>query len=106
MVPSESAPQELSNEWSCQYVSKILIFFIFCVLPLVTKSPSVGNELKAYIHTKLVWLANILKPFTGNHAAHDGIDLSLSDQWWLAEYQTRNESMIWQCATNLFSGRF
>jgi hypothetical protein len=27
MVPSESAPQELSNEWSCQYVSKILKYF-------------------------------------------------------------------------------
>jgi hypothetical protein len=26
MVPSESAPQELSNEWSCQYISTILIF--------------------------------------------------------------------------------
>jgi hypothetical protein len=34
MVPSESAPQELSNEWSCQYVSKISNF---CVLPLVTE---------------------------------------------------------------------
>jgi hypothetical protein len=27
MVPSESAPQELSNEWSCQQVSKILNCF-------------------------------------------------------------------------------
>jgi hypothetical protein len=26
MVPLESAPQELSNEWSCQYVLTILIF--------------------------------------------------------------------------------
>jgi hypothetical protein len=26
MVPSESALQELSNEWSCQYVSTILNF--------------------------------------------------------------------------------
>jgi hypothetical protein len=26
MLPSESAPQELSNEWSCQYVSTILNF--------------------------------------------------------------------------------
>jgi hypothetical protein len=33
MVPSESAPQELSNEWSCQYVSTILnILGNFCVL--------------------------------------------------------------------------
>jgi hypothetical protein len=24
MVPSESAPQELSNEWSCQYVPTIV----------------------------------------------------------------------------------
>jgi hypothetical protein len=38
MVPSESAPQELSNEWSCQYVSTILNFSgNFCVLPLVTE---------------------------------------------------------------------
>jgi hypothetical protein len=34
MVPSESAPQELSNEWSSQYVSKICGQ---CVLPLVTE---------------------------------------------------------------------
>jgi hypothetical protein len=27
MVPSESTPQELSNEWSCQYVPTILNFF-------------------------------------------------------------------------------
>jgi hypothetical protein len=27
MVPSESAPQELSNEWSCHNVSTILYFF-------------------------------------------------------------------------------
>jgi hypothetical protein len=27
MVPSESAPQELSNEWSCQYVTTILNFW-------------------------------------------------------------------------------
>jgi hypothetical protein len=34
MVPSESA-QELSNEWSCQYVSTILNFSgNFCVPPL------------------------------------------------------------------------
>jgi hypothetical protein len=34
MVPSESAPQELSNEWSCQYVSTIInILCNFCVLP-------------------------------------------------------------------------
>jgi hypothetical protein len=26
MVPSESTPQELSNEWSCQYVSTIVNF--------------------------------------------------------------------------------
>jgi hypothetical protein len=31
MVPSESAPQELSNEWSCQYVSTILIFWAISV---------------------------------------------------------------------------
>jgi hypothetical protein len=36
MVQSESAPQELSNEWSCQYDSTILIFWgDFCV-PFVT----------------------------------------------------------------------
>jgi hypothetical protein len=39
MVPSEiSVPQELSNEWSCQYVSIILNFFgNFSVQPLVTE---------------------------------------------------------------------
>jgi hypothetical protein len=35
IVPSESAPQELSNEWSCQYIAIILKFFgNFCVPPL------------------------------------------------------------------------
>jgi hypothetical protein len=28
MVPSESAPQELSNEWSCRYVLTIFNFFV------------------------------------------------------------------------------
>jgi hypothetical protein len=38
MVPSESAPQELSKEWSCQYISTILHFLSnFCVPPLVTE---------------------------------------------------------------------
>jgi hypothetical protein len=37
MVPPESALQELSNEWSRQYVSTILIFLAISVLPLVTK---------------------------------------------------------------------
>jgi hypothetical protein len=38
MVPSESAPQELSNEWSCQYFSIILnLLGNFCVPPLVTE---------------------------------------------------------------------
>jgi hypothetical protein len=38
-VPSESAAEELSNEWSCQYVSIILNFWWqnFCVTPLVTE---------------------------------------------------------------------
>jgi hypothetical protein len=36
MVPSASAPQELSIEWSCQYVSIILNVFVnFSVTPLV-----------------------------------------------------------------------
>jgi hypothetical protein len=38
MVPSESAIQELSNEWSCRYASTILILLDnFCVLHLVTE---------------------------------------------------------------------
>jgi hypothetical protein len=38
MVPPESAPQELSNEWSCRYVLIILNFLgNFCVPPLVTE---------------------------------------------------------------------
>jgi hypothetical protein len=37
MATSESPLQELSNEWSCQYVSTILNVFVnFCVLPLAT----------------------------------------------------------------------
>jgi hypothetical protein len=36
VVPSESDPQEFSNEWSYQYVSTILYFWgNFCVLPLL-----------------------------------------------------------------------
>jgi hypothetical protein len=36
LVPSESAPRELSNEWSCQYVSTIVnVLGNFCVLPFV-----------------------------------------------------------------------
>jgi hypothetical protein len=37
MVPSESAPQELSNEWSCQYFSTILDNF-FIPLALADRS--------------------------------------------------------------------
>jgi hypothetical protein len=38
MVPSESALQKLSNEWSCQYVLTMLIFLgNICVPPLVTE---------------------------------------------------------------------
>jgi hypothetical protein len=40
MVTSESAPQELSNEWSCQYVSIILdVLGNFCVPPKVSNCP-------------------------------------------------------------------
>jgi hypothetical protein len=38
MGPFESAPQELSNEWSCQYVPIILnVLDNFCVSLLVTE---------------------------------------------------------------------
>jgi hypothetical protein len=38
MVPSESAPQELSNDkWSCQFVSTILNLGKFCVPALATE---------------------------------------------------------------------
>jgi hypothetical protein len=38
IVPSESDPQELSNEWSCQYVSTILnLLGNFCVPHLATE---------------------------------------------------------------------
>jgi hypothetical protein len=38
MVPSESALQELSNEWSCEKVPTILNFGgHFCVPPSVTE---------------------------------------------------------------------
>jgi hypothetical protein len=36
MVSSESYPQELSNEWSCQYVLTIYLHN-FCVAPSVTE---------------------------------------------------------------------
>jgi hypothetical protein len=39
LVPTESASQELSNEWSCQYVLTILNFLgNFCAPPLVTEA--------------------------------------------------------------------
>jgi hypothetical protein len=41
MAPSESAPQELSNEWSHQYVSTQTILNIlgnFCVVPVATEA--------------------------------------------------------------------
>jgi hypothetical protein len=42
MVPLESALEELSNEWSCLYVSIILHFLgNFCVLPSVTENGSI-----------------------------------------------------------------
>jgi hypothetical protein len=38
MVSSESAPPELSNEWSCQYVSTVLtIMGNICIPSLVTE---------------------------------------------------------------------
>jgi hypothetical protein len=38
MVTAGSAPQELSSEWSCQYVSTIIIAWAnFCVPPWVTE---------------------------------------------------------------------
>jgi hypothetical protein len=57
MVPSESAPQELSNEWSCQYVLTILTFFgNFCVPPLVTIElmRKIKVSLVAYIYLTVV----------------------------------------------------
>jgi hypothetical protein len=45
-VPSESAPQELSHEWSCQYISTILNILGNSVSrPQWQKSPSVLKEL-------------------------------------------------------------
>jgi hypothetical protein len=44
---NESALQELSIEWSCQYVSTILnLFGNFCVLPMATEEsrPSVLED--------------------------------------------------------------
>jgi hypothetical protein len=42
MVPSEGAPQELSNEWSCQYFHvsfpKILNYWYFVHIPVSVNS--------------------------------------------------------------------
>jgi hypothetical protein len=47
MVPSNSVPQELSNEWSCQYVSKIFFWGAISMShPWSQKSPSVLKELR------------------------------------------------------------
>jgi hypothetical protein len=40
MAPSETTPQELSNEWSCQYVPKITLGnFVLLLMTEVTISP-------------------------------------------------------------------
>jgi hypothetical protein len=57
IVPLESAPQELSNEWSCQYVSTL--FGIWW-----RKSPSVFEELYLYqniesCHNLSMWDENL-----------------------------------------------
>jgi hypothetical protein len=50
MVPSESDPQELSNEWSCLYVSTILnVLGNFCVPPLVTEVTISSSRVKGEI---------------------------------------------------------
>jgi hypothetical protein len=36
MISSESAPEELSSEWSCRYVSTILIFRPISALPPIS----------------------------------------------------------------------
>jgi hypothetical protein len=46
-IPSERAPQELSNEWSFWYFDYPKFWGNFCLPPLAwwQKSPSVPNEL-------------------------------------------------------------
>jgi hypothetical protein len=59
MVPSESAPQLLSNEWSCRYIPPILKFWgNFCVTPVteVTVSPYSVNSGKRIIWTLFKYL--------------------------------------------------
>jgi hypothetical protein len=66
MVPSESAPRVLSNEWSCRYVSTILNFLgNFNVSPFVT-SPSVLKELKVLMHF-MDWHLNIYNSHLPEH---------------------------------------
>jgi hypothetical protein len=63
IIPSESAPQELSNEWSCQYVSTILNFCAISVsVALVTEvtistwrvKPNLGKSL--YFDCPSLWM--------------------------------------------------
>jgi hypothetical protein len=67
MVPSESAPQELSNEWPCHKVSTILNSFDnFCVPPLVTEV----TVKSAYNNTTVIYLLGWWRPL----AFHTNID--------------------------------
>jgi hypothetical protein len=55
MVPSGSALQGPSNEWLRQYVPANFICLDFCVLPLVTESPPVLNELIMQLYLHRAW---------------------------------------------------
>jgi hypothetical protein len=51
MIPSESAPQELSNEWPCQKVS--IFMGNFCVPPL-------GRQNSLSVHKELICFRTML----------------------------------------------
>jgi hypothetical protein len=50
MVPSESAPQELSNEWPCRYVSFNFIRQFLCPALVTGHHQSLKSNLRLEIH--------------------------------------------------------
>jgi hypothetical protein len=57
MVPTDSAPQELSNEWSCQYASTVVNFFgTFCVPPERVKAFSKRAIFKGIVQLPRVFV--------------------------------------------------
>jgi hypothetical protein len=63
MAPSESAPQELSNEWSCQYVLTILNFLGNFSVPLtistILKELGIIHVTEIFHHEKVMFSLGI-----------------------------------------------